>query len=58
MIGAGSAAFYDDLGIARQIADALEAAFSQRLYGKAGSGAATPGASGVRAVLSNMATIV
>ena len=28
------------------------------LYGKAGSGAGTPGASGVRAVLSNIATIV
>ena len=30
----------------------------ERLYGKAGSGAGTPGASGVRAVLSNIATIV
>jgi hypothetical protein len=29
-----------------------------RLYGKAGSGAGTPGPSGVRAVLSNIATIV
>ena len=29
-----------------------------RLHGKAGSGAGTPGASGVRAVLSNIATIV
>jgi hypothetical protein len=27
-------------------------------YGKAGSGAGTPGPSGVRAVLSNIATIV
>jgi hypothetical protein len=30
----------------------------ERLYGKAGSGAGTPGPSGVRAVLSNIATIV
>ena len=36
----------------------LQRAQKMPAYGKAGSGAGTPGASGVRAVLSNIATIV
>jgi hypothetical protein len=42
----------------RKAAAGFKRTTAEQLYGKAGSGAGTPGASGVRAVLSNIATIV